>query len=300
MVKARYLLTGLITALVAALAVPVAAFAAPAAQSITVSPTSVDETINPGATKTGSIKVINTGSQGFDFKIYATPYGVTGEEYQQHFTPLPGKPDIVSWFKFPVAAAHAAPNQTVDVAYSIAVPANTPPGGYYATVFAETQPAANASGSSVSVHQRVGTIFYLQIGGTAVKKGSLDGWQVHFWQTQPLTASLKIKNDGDTHFVANTQVVVRDIFGTPKYTLTTAREVLPRTIRQIDATWPNGPPIGLFKVSGNVKFLGQTHTLPSHYVLVVTWPIRLAVIAAVVLAVIVVITRRNRHGKTKQ
>lgn len=298
MAKARYLFTGFITTLVAALAMPLAAQAAPG-QSVTISPTSVDETIDPGETKSGDIQVINTGSQAFDFKVYATPYSVTGETYQQHFVALPGKPDIASWFKFPLTTAHIKPGQTVKVAYNIQVPANTPPGGYYATVFAETQPGANPPGTGVTVHQRVGTIFYLQVGGNAVKKGSLDSWQAKFWQIQPLTATVKVKNDGDTHFVADTHVVVRDIFGTPKLNLTTAREVLPRTIRQIDATWTKSPPIGLFKVSGTVKLLGQTHTLPTKYVLVVTWPVRLG-IAAVILAVIVyLVTRRRRHAQAK-
>src|SRR5690349_20528328 len=71
-----------------------------ATDGLTISPTSIDQQIKPGTTYQGSVLVINQGDTKFSYKVYATPYSVSGEEYKPYFSPIPGATDISSWFSF--------------------------------------------------------------------------------------------------------------------------------------------------------------------------------------------------------
>ncbi|HXE10434.1 MAG TPA: hypothetical protein VN554_03350, partial [Verrucomicrobiae bacterium] len=246
--------------------------AAAAPQVLTLTPTSLDRVIQPGTTYNGSFEVLNQGQGGYTFHVYAAPYSVKNEDYTPDFTtPLPGAPNVASWFKFSTANLHVEPGQSSTVNYSITMPANTPPGGYYAAAFAETKlpPKAN----SIVLNERVGEIFYLQAAGPVTQKAALLSWQSGFFQKPPLTSTLRLKNAGSVHYRAAIDVQVQDIFGHNKYKLQTVKEVLPQTIRKVSVSWQKTPSIGLFKVKGSVSLPNQKKTLPTRWVLVMSQPI---------------------------
>ena len=274
---------------------------AAAPQAITMTPTSNSLVIQPGSVYKGSFQVLDQGDTAFAFQIYSTPYGVTGEDYTPDFTALPSAPNVKSWFTFSTADGHINPGQAVTVNYAINMPQSTPPGGYYATVFAQTQYPKAASG--VTVNERVGQIFYIQAAGHVTKQGSVASWQSSLLQKPPVTATLRLENSGGLHYPATIQVNVRDVFGHSKYGLTTTKEILPQTIRRVIITWNKVPAIGIFKVTGSVSFLNQHKTLPTKWVLVMSQTVRL--VLASLLAVIVLLglmryVYRRRARKTKR
>ena len=267
-----------------------------------MTPTSNSPAVQPGSVYKGSFQVLDQGGTGFDFQVYSAPYRVRGEDYTPDFTVLPTAPNVKSWFTFSTAAGHINPGQAITVNYTISMPAKTPPGGYYATVFAQTQYPKSAAG--VTVNERVGEIFYLQAAGPVAKKGKVASWQSGIFQKPPLTAILRLENDGGIHYPATIQANVRDIFGHSKYSLNTTKEILPQTIRRVTITWTKGPAIGIFKVTGNVSFLGQHKTLPTRWVFIMSQTVRL-VLAGLVAVIILLgiarhVYRRRTPGKTKK
>ena len=271
-----------------------------APQAITMTPTSTSQVIQPGSTYKGSFQVLNQGSAPYTFQVYSAPYHVRGEDYTPDFTPLPGKPDVKGWFTFSTTSSHLDAGQAATVNYSIQMPANTPPGGYYAAVFAETH--FPKTGTGVNLNERVGQLFYLQAAGPVAKKGQLLTWQAGLLQKPPLTSALRLENSGGVHYPAAIKVNVQDAFGHSKYSLTTTKEVLPQTVRKVTVSWHKTPSIGLFKVTGSVSFLNQRQTLPTKWVLVVSQTIRMVVIG--LLAIIVAFTvgrivyrRRSRSSR---
>ncbi len=270
--------------------------AATPAQSITISPTSIDQEVQPGSIANGSFQVINSGDSEYNFKVYSTPYSVKSEDYNPDFTPLPGKTDITKWIHFSNGGTGLGPHQTITIDYTINVPAQAPAGGYYAVAFAETQSKPSKT-TGVVITDRVGEIFYLRVAGNVKQTGKLLSWQASFLQTAPLTGVLRIEDSGGYNFPTTVKAQVKNIFGHDVYKFTTDRQILPQTIRRIKIPWPKTPPVGIFKIQGTATFLGQTHQLPAKYVLVVSQPIRLIVILLVVAFVLYVIyrLRRNRH-----
>jgi hypothetical protein len=271
------------------------AHAAP--QAITISPTSVDKTIKPGAAYNGNFQVLNQGKTEFTFKVYAAPYHVKGEDYTPDFTTLLGTPNVASWFKFSVDSAHITPGQSVNVNYSVNIPEGTPPGGYYATVFAQTQYPKQAN--SITLNERVGQIFYLQAAGPVAKKGEVASWQSGIFQKPPLTSTLRLQNDGGVHYPATIQVNVRDVFGRSKYSLHTSKEVLPQTIRKVAIPWNKTPGIGIFKVTGSVSFLNQHQELSTKWVFVMSQAVRIC-LGAVLLLIILFVAARSQYKRRRR
>lgn len=263
------------------------AYASP--QDITMSPTSVSATIIPGTTYTGTLQVINQGNVGYPFKVYGTPYHVSGEDYTPDFTVLPNAPKVASWFSFSATSGYAKPGQTVTVKYTIRMPKGTPPGGYYAVAFAETKfPQA---GSSIVLNERVGAIFYLEAAGPVTHSGKLLTWQTSLFQKPPLTATLRVEDNGGINFPTTINVKVEDLFGQSKYTLQTVKQILPQTIRRVTIPWPETPSLGLFKVTGQVAYLQQHQTLPTKWVLVMSPTVRLVTVIVVALIILLFIVR---------
>jgi len=229
---------------------------APGGQNLTASPTQIQPQLDAGASTTGTITIVNDGIKPYDFKSYVTAYRVAGEDYDPSFPPGSGRAsDPVSWVHLPAQIFHSHPGQTTAVPYTIIVPAGTGGGGYYAVLFFETIPQT-AAGSGVASTQRVGIVAYIRVNGSVALRGSVAGFTVRPLQPgPPLTSELRLKNDGNVHYLADVTEHVADPFGRPKATIHVQREVLPGTTRRFILAWDAAPAFGLFQVSATVNLL---------------------------------------------
>jgi len=268
-----------------------------ASGGLTISPTSVDVETAPGGSYSGNMLVINQGELDITYKVYATPYSVTGEDYQPYFTPVQGAVDITKWFNFPTTGNTIKVGNQDTIPYTISVPKGTGAGGYYATVFAET---ADKGSAGVITHKRVGMIVYLRVSGNAVEAGSVDTWSVPWLQQAPMTADLKLANTGSVHYQAKVKVTVSDLFGTQKFSYERDPEILPQKLRSIPISWDNGATYGFFKVGGEVTYLNRTEQLPTRYVFIASVPMRLLTVSILLAFIIVVVLGSRRVATHKK
>lgn len=270
-----------------------------AAQSVAITPTSSEQTIQPGSQAKGTVQVLNQADTPFTFKMYAAPYSVNGEEYDPSFTPIPGATQVTAWVKLGATSNSLASYSGARVDYSITVPADAKPGGYYAVIFAETQ--SKVEGSGVATLKRVGTILYIRVAGAVAEAGSVASWQVGWLQQPNLLQLLRVQNTGSVFYTADIHTTVRDVFGRSKFSYAQKRKILPEKIRRIAIKWDKTPAIGLFVVSGEVGILGKTSQLPSKYVLVLSHETRvlILILAGIVIffAVLKHILARRSKGK---
>ena len=257
----RFARTLILSVVVAVTALtPVAAQSAPN-ESITMSPTSRKYTIDAGKMIEDKLTIVNDGKMDYDFLVYARPYSIVDNNYQNpNFTRTPINADVYAWVQFPKTKFHAKAGETVEIPYSIRVPAGAAPGGHYGVIFAETQPDVSQSGgNSVVRKKRVGAIMYTTVNGKYRNTGETAGSSMPFWQLQPpLHATMAAKNTGNTDFADETRLTVRDVFGNVKYDVVKTYQVLPDTTRTINLDWDQSPWFGLFKVETQQKFLDQT------------------------------------------
>jgi hypothetical protein len=247
-----------------ALTVPMGAHGA--VQGIGVSPTSVDLKVDTAGTYHGDITVINDGENDVNYKIFASDYRVNDESYLGDFSSAGAKANVspVSWFNLPVGIFTVKSRTQGSFGYTINVPPTAAVGGHYGAVFIETVPPPGKGGAFVSRVERIGTLFYLTVNGDLSLKGSLESLKVPWYQAvAPILGTLRMRNDGNTHFVAEGTAQLSGPFGKVGQPVLFKGAVLPGTVRRFDLKLPSSTPIGLYKVTADVKYLDREETASS-------------------------------------
>ncbi len=222
--------------------------------------------LKPGETFTDVVKVQNTGKNAFNFKMSVAPFTVKDEYYTQDYDTTTQYNDIVNWVKFSQTTGHVEPNEQVEVAYTIRVPADVPAGGQYAILMAEiVNDEEEQQTSGVGMVRRVGMLLYSNVQGTTRKEGDiLENKIPSILFNPPVSATSIVENTGNTHATATYILQVYPLFGNEEVytneenpaTLT----ILPETRRFNTVTWPNAPQLGIFKVKQTVTIFGKTST----------------------------------------
>lgn len=266
--------------------------------SITASPTNKRIEVAAGATSAGTIKVMNSGQTDFDFTLYADPYSVKGEDYDQSFILQPEMVDVSKWFVLRQTRYQLQAGKELAVPYELRVPAGVRPGGYYAVLFAET--SATGEGN-IKSKKRVGIIFYITVTGSLVHKASVASFAVPSIQMRPpLETVLRMKNEGNVHYDAEVRLNVKDIFGNTKSVLSVDKVILPQTIRKLPLSWDKAPEFGLFRVDGTVKYDGKTEQLPAKYTLMFSSTAFLVAFLALVALLGYLYFSRGRRGNVSR
>lgn len=238
-------------------------------ESITLSPAVSKPTVSASEKTEAKLTIINDGLKDYRFLLYARPFSVKSESYDPDYTEITDRTEAYQWVKFDKTDLTLAAGERVQVGYTITVPKNASAGGHYAVLFAETQPDEPSS-TQVARKKRVGSLVYITVNGDIQQAGSLESFTVPFWQTKaPINSNIRINNSGNVHFQVDTKVVYSTIFNKPRFELNQQNLILPGTIRRIETPMQNSPYLGIFKVSGEAKFLNKTEVLPEKWVVLV-------------------------------
>lgn len=266
-------------------------------ESITMSPTSRNYTIDAGATVNDKLTIVNDGTTDYDFLMYARPYSIKDNQYDKpDFTNAAPNADLYGWVQFPQTKYHIKAGTSVEIPFNVRIPGTAAPGGHYGVVFAEVQPAAQqTSGNSVLRKKRVGSIIYATVNGAVEKQGNAVSTTIPFWQLQaPLQVTTVVRNSGNVHFADKVVLTVRDVLGNVKYRSAKEFQVLPDTSRTIVSDWNNAPWFGLYKVEVEQEFLGKKERSEGY---VLMMPRFMPVVLLVILIIGGVYALRRRHKK---
>ena len=272
--------------------------AASANDSITMTPSSTEIHAPPGGTTSGSLNVINPGSSGYGMSLAVAPYRVIGDSYDPQFTELPGTTDASQWLHLegPLTQNLAA-HTLASVDYTLSVPAGTAPGGYYAVIFAETDPPA---ATGVVAHNRVGDILYITVDGPVKQSGTLSAPRlprIVFRSSLPI--SVLVSNTGGLHFVTMADIQANSLSGGPPFHASLQRYVLPQTTRLVSTTWQRLPLFGLYKVYRSAVVAGQPQTAPTAEVLIIR-PWLAAILGIAAIAALIGVVRGIRRRRRPQ
>lgn len=269
-------------------------------QNITLSPASTDVALDAGTSVTRSIEVINSGSDDFNVTLSVAPYRVSGIEYDPKFNLLPGATEVTSWVRLEKTAARVESQSTEKFQYSISIPANTPPGGHYGVLFAETSPLSTST-SGVVPHNRVGNILYIRVNGPIETGGSIAAKPLSSFLIQDnLPIGSFISNTGGSHFVSKATFTVKNLFGQTVFDSKMERYILPQTERDVSVEWTPPSPINIYTISRSATIADQVQSAPDQTVLYVK-PWFLAVLFAILLTIGITLTirtlRRSRNRR---
>jgi hypothetical protein len=133
----------------------------------------------------------------------------------------------------------------------------------------ETIPPPGRGGAFISRVERVGALLYIDVAGDSRKSGSVLPLSMPWLQSlPPVAGALRVRNTGNVHFLAEGTAQLSTPFSTVGKAVQFRGEVLPGSTRRFDLKLAPPSPIGLYRITAKVHYLGKTETV-SHWALLV-------------------------------
>lgn len=215
--------------------------------ALTVSPAIEELVISPGQTETGTIKITaNEEDTQSTYYLSSQNFEPRGESGVPYFTTT--DEGLASWIKIQSEVNIGASGQTAEIPYTISIPADTAPGGYFASIFLGTQPPVSDSpldgNTQVSIGGKVGILVLLRVAGDIDKKGGIIEFGSEsgskFFKNSPINFMYRFNNDGGDRVSPTGTITVNNLFGFEVDTLKVNEQksnVLPGSIRKFNYLW---------------------------------------------------------------
>lgn len=209
------------------------------ARALTISPVKMEISGDPGQTLQGELVLFNEQNETKTFYSSIENFEARGEAGAPFF--LPEKVGLATWIKTEEQVA-LEPKEEKTVPYSIVIPQNTEPGGYFAAILWGTTPSLVNEGGQVTVGGRLGALILLKVSGAVEEGGGLldFGAQQKFFSSLPVTFAYRFNNTGGDRVVPKGEIAIKNLFGFTSATLPANEKegsVLPKSTRQFEVIW---------------------------------------------------------------
>lgn len=231
-----------------------------AAEEITVDPARIPLLVEPGDSFEESIKVTNNADTPKKFYAYLRDFAAEGEEGRARLI-VPGTESgsfLSTWIKSSSEGMDFAPGESKEFKFSITVPKEAGPGGYYgAIVFGtkapEVRQEAVEKGAAIGISQQAGSLILLQIAGQADERAQIRDFVTdkRAYNTPFSVAfATRVENQGNVHIRPQGTIEISNLLGKTVATLKIndkAANILPKSIRRFDNTWAGNFGFGRYK-----------------------------------------------------
>lgn len=248
------LLGGLITTLLTP------AIALGEGEGIKISPVRVEDLVVPGQILQRMIKVTNNSNNAKRLYPYIKDFTADGEEGAAKLL-APGEGDetsMASWIKIDAEGADFLPNEEKEMPFTIEVPENIGPGGYYgAIVFGTQAPKVQGEGAergaAIAIAQQTGALVLIQVAGDALEEAEVREYSTDkdFYPTPfDVKFMIRIENKGNVHVKPYGKIEITNMFGKQAGTLyinEKGANILPHSIRRFQSEWKGDLGFGRYK-----------------------------------------------------
>lgn len=210
--------------------------------AVNISPSSINATVKPGESISGTINVINKGHSDIGIVAYAQDWlynpGGTKTFYDGGTTPF----SCAKWIRLFPKKFRLEAGKSMGVQYIITVPEEVK-SGYYSVIFFESisldEAESEKEGVQVQFAGRLGATVYLEIEGKAVYNGSIRSLAITPPQSnKPFEMKLLFENTGNVFISAKGTINIIDeegkVLGKKKFV---SLNTLPGDIREGKAEW---------------------------------------------------------------
>lgn len=215
------------------------------ASALTVSPAKIEITGDAGTTIFGEIDLYNEQEESKIFFSSFENFEPAGESGAPHF--IGATDGLASWLSTTdqVALDRA---QRVKIPFSITIPAETEPGGYFAAIFFGSSPPGTGASGEVSIGGKIGILVLLRVSGEVEESGGiLDfgiGQNKKLLSSVPVNFSYRINNTGGDRIVPLGDIVIKNTFRLRSASLAAnvkEGSVLPSSARKFEVVWDQKP-----------------------------------------------------------
>ncbi len=257
--------------------------------------------LTPGKTYSDTFIVQNVGGGTFNYKVYTTPYYVTGDDYSPVYNLESNYTKIKDWFTFDKTEGTLDPQEEEKVSYTVTVPEDAPKSGQYAAIMVETGDG-NEENATIKTISRVGIIVLSHVGGntegcTKILSNSIQT----FMFEPPINASSLIENCGNVDSQVSYSMKVTPLFSSdPVYDTTETpktRDTFPGTKLYNTQKWEESPSIGMFWVEQTISYGAEPNVVKQLVVICPIW--LLFLVLGIVFFIIFWLISRARSRRKK-
>jgi len=178
-----------------------------------ISPPSVETTVKPGGSASGTITIRNESEKDIAVKVYVQDwlYNPDGTKsfHEAGSTPL----SCAKWITVFPKKVNVRAKDKIGVQYSINLPEDAA-GGYYAVIFFESIPMGEFEGKQgvmIQLAGRLGSIIYVETEGRSTRKAVIRSLAITPPQSdRPLEMLLSYENTGNVHIRAEGMLNIID------------------------------------------------------------------------------------------
>jgi len=187
-------------------------------RTITISPPTINLSLNPGDTYQGTLRVINGGTTPLTFNASAKDFVVKDTKGTPDFinTNSLGKQfSLSSWISISPNNFTLNPKQDITLSYFINVPSSVSSGGHYTGIIYSPNLSSNEVNNSTSVETQVATLLYVDISGAINEKAVVTRFSSEhvFYEYGHINLLTQIKNLGDLHIKPIGNITIYNILG---------------------------------------------------------------------------------------
>lgn len=209
------------------------------AQALTISPVKMEISGDPGQILQGELKLFNEQDETKTFYSSAENFEARGETGAPFF--LPEKVGLATWIKTE-AQVILKPKEEKTIHFSILIPQNTEPGGYFAAILWGQTPPEAKTGGQVAVGGRLGALILLKVSGAVEEGGGLLEFSAtdKFFSSLPITFAYRFNNTGGDRIVPHGEIKIKNLFGFTSVILPVNKKegsVLPNSARKFEVMW---------------------------------------------------------------
>lgn len=233
----------------------VAGFATPVF-ALTVSPARIEITGDPGSTLQGEIELFNEQDGEKTFFTSFENFEPSGDSGAPHF--IGSEDGLATWIRSDSKVTLGSGKRNV-ISYSIAIPQNAEPGGYFAAIFFGSQEPGASEGGQVSVGGKIGVLVLLRVSGEVEEGGGLINFSEknnkRFFSTLPITFAYRLNNTGGDRIVPKGEMKIKNTVRLNSATLLANKNegsVLPGSTRKFEVMWgeEQEESTGFFQMAG--------------------------------------------------
>ena len=227
------------------------------ASALTVSPAKIEITGDPGTTVSAEIILYNEQNEEKKLFTSAENFEPSGDTGAPKF--IGSDTGLATWIKLG-SAVTIAQGEKKTIPFTITIPKDATPGGYFGAVFFGNQPPVSKDGGEVSVGGKIGVLVLLRVSGQVTESAGFSEFKVHngkrFFSSLPLEFSYKINNDGGDRIVPLGEVKIKNTFALTSATVSankTEGSVLPGSVRKFVFLWGEKPTTEVKGFLANLK-----------------------------------------------
>jgi hypothetical protein len=215
-------------------------FVANKASALTLSPSRLEISGDPGQTLSEKMVLINENNDVETFYSSYANFGAQGESGDPSF--IPATDDLGTWITAQPSIT-LNPGESVTIPFTVNIPKDASAGGHFAVIFWGT---ASPQAGAVGVGSKTGLLVLLSVNGNVKQDAGFLNFNTlnnKFWySTLPVSFEYRFKNAGGDRIKPVGPLTIRDTIFFPAQVLDAnpgAGNVLPGSTRRLQVDWIN-------------------------------------------------------------